>query len=107
MDGHQFRGARIHRDMMLVSSVCRRALGCEWGGVLRTEYQGGAGRLAGRAKARTDAARKPTSMRARYAYRAPQRRVSYTCVLSHADRDKNCDMCLHVRQCSASAIRAR
>ena len=33
MDGHQFRGARIHRDMMLVSSVCRRALGCEWGGV--------------------------------------------------------------------------
>ena len=32
MDGHQFRGARIHRDMMLVSSVCRRALGCEWGG---------------------------------------------------------------------------
>ena len=31
MDGHQFRGARIHRDMMLVSSVCRRALGCEWG----------------------------------------------------------------------------
>ena len=30
MDGHQFRGARIHRDMMLVSSVCRRALGCEW-----------------------------------------------------------------------------
>ena len=34
MDGHQFRGARIYRDMMLVSSVCRRALGCEWGGVL-------------------------------------------------------------------------
>ena len=33
MDGHQFRGARIHRDMMLVSSVCRRALGCEWGGI--------------------------------------------------------------------------
>ena len=33
MDGHQFRGARIYRDMMLVSSVCRRALGCEWGGV--------------------------------------------------------------------------
>ena len=32
MDGHQFRGARIHRDMMLASSVCRRALGCEWGG---------------------------------------------------------------------------
>ena len=32
MDGHQLRGARIHRDMMLVSSVCRRALGCEWGG---------------------------------------------------------------------------
>ena len=32
MDGHQFRGARIYRDMMLVSSVCRRALGCEWGG---------------------------------------------------------------------------
>jgi hypothetical protein len=32
MDWHQFRGARIHRDMMLVSSVCRRALGCEWGG---------------------------------------------------------------------------
>ena len=32
MDGHQFRGARIHRDMMLVSSVCRRALGCEWVG---------------------------------------------------------------------------
>ena len=31
-DGHQLRGARIHRDMMLVSSVCRRALGCEWGG---------------------------------------------------------------------------
>ena len=31
MDGHQFRGARIYRDMMLVSSVCRRALGCEWG----------------------------------------------------------------------------
>ena len=30
MDGHQFRGARIYRDMMLVSSVCRRALGCEW-----------------------------------------------------------------------------
>ena len=23
MDGHQFRGARIYRDMMLVSSVCR------------------------------------------------------------------------------------
>jgi hypothetical protein len=35
MDGHQFRGARIHRDMMLVSSVCRRALGCEWGEVAR------------------------------------------------------------------------
>ena len=33
MDGHQFRGARIHRDMMLVSSVCRRALGCDWGGL--------------------------------------------------------------------------
>ena len=31
MDGHQLRGARIHRDMLLVSSVCRRALGCEWG----------------------------------------------------------------------------
>ena len=30
MDGHQFRGARICRDMMLVSNVCRRALGCEW-----------------------------------------------------------------------------
>ena len=38
MDGHQLRGARIHRDMMLVSSVCRRALGCEWGGeIKRTE----------------------------------------------------------------------
>ena len=34
MDGHQFRGARIYRDMMLVSSVCRRALGCEWGVLL-------------------------------------------------------------------------
>ena len=33
MDGHQLRGARIHRDMMLVSSVCRRALGCEWEGM--------------------------------------------------------------------------
>ena len=36
MDGHQFRGARIHRDMMLVSSVCRRALGCEWRGKTHT-----------------------------------------------------------------------
>ena len=35
MDGHQLRGARIHRDMMLVSSVCRRALGCEWEGGTR------------------------------------------------------------------------
>ena len=35
MDGHQFRGARIYRDMMLVSSVCRRALGCEWGELTR------------------------------------------------------------------------
>ena len=36
MDGHQFRGARIHRDMMLVSSVCRRARSVvsEWGGVV-------------------------------------------------------------------------
>ena len=40
MDGHQLRGARIHRDMMLVSSVCRRALGCEWGG-----YKDGAQRV--------------------------------------------------------------
>ena len=38
MDGHQFRGARIHRDMMLVSSVCRRALGCEWGGKNELAY---------------------------------------------------------------------
>ena len=40
MDGHQFRGARIHRDMMLVSSVCRRALSCEWGGVEQTRNRG-------------------------------------------------------------------
>ena len=40
MDGHQFRGARIHRDMMLVSSVCRRALGCEWGGVTNQPLYG-------------------------------------------------------------------
>ena len=44
MDGHQLRGARIHRDMMLVSSVCRRALGCEWvGGGGRGEEEGGEG----------------------------------------------------------------
>ena len=73
MDGHQFRGARIHRDMMLVSSVCRRALGCEWGDNERRmqrgqlvggpqarvplyvpyadffQYQAGPGRLADRA----------------------------------------------------------
>jgi hypothetical protein len=46
MDGHQLRGARIHRDMMLVSSVCRRALGCEWGGNARTD----AARAARRAR---------------------------------------------------------
>ena len=32
MDGHQFRGARIYRDMMLVSSVCRRAVSVVSGG---------------------------------------------------------------------------
>ena len=40
MDGHQFRGARIHRDMMLVSSVCRRALGCEWEGLVEGQAEG-------------------------------------------------------------------
>ena len=48
MDGHQLRGARIHRDMMLVSSVCRRALGCEWGGAsFRTRLRSGKTRRAG------------------------------------------------------------
>ena len=32
MDGHQFRGARIHRDMMLVSVVCVVGLSVVSGG---------------------------------------------------------------------------
>ena len=33
MDGHQFRGARIYRDMMLVSIVCVVGLSVVSGGV--------------------------------------------------------------------------
>ena len=75
MDGHQFRGARIYRDMMLVSSVCRRALGCEWGGGIITSSSirpARDGWPAARKRARTP--RVPQGGREA---RAPQRR-SYT-----------------------------
>ena len=87
MDGHQFRGARIHRDMMLVSSVCRRALGCEWGGVLRTD-----GRHWKPARKGRIFYFNPKSMRARYAYRGTG--VSLHVGMIYAYRDKYCDMCL-------------
>ena len=70
MDGHQFRGARIHRDMMLVSSVCRRALGCEWGGDKQRIYKISRGKRT--YGARATAPHRPRAARERSAPHCPQ-----------------------------------